>query len=126
MRSQTRGPLACRPLPPYNRLLQSPWSPTMRRISIAPSLLLLAASLSAQQPTAGTVTVGTASAARGQTARGVLRIAAGSDSATDVPVIVVNGARPGRVVALVAGSHGTEYTSIIALTRVAQNLDART
>ena len=96
----------------------------MLRYLLAASLILSASSLSAQQPT--TFTVGTASAARGQTARGFLRIAAGSDAATDVPVTVVNGARPGRVVALVAGSHGTEYTSIIALTRVAQQLDPKT
>ncbi len=87
-------------------------------------LSFLAAPVLAQQP-GGAVTVGTASAARGQTARGWLRIPAGSDAATDVPVAVIHGARPGPVVALVAGSHGTEYTSIVALTRVLARVDAR-
>lgn len=38
---------------------------------------------------------------------------------------VVHGARPGPVVAFVAGSHGTEYASIIALQRLIPRLDAR-
>src|SRR5262245_60251300 len=62
-----------------------------------------------------TFTVGTATAARGQTATGVIDVPAGSDAGTKIPVAVVHGARPGPVLALVAGSHGTEYTSIIAL-----------
>src|ERR1044072_7929256 len=92
-----------------------------RSMRTTPFLMLFALTVPAlaQQP----VTVGTASAARGQTARGWLRIPAGSDAATDVPVTVVNGPRPAHVVALVAGSHGTEYTSIVALNRVAQQLD---
>jgi predicted deacylase len=67
--------------------------------------------------------VGTAEALRGQKADGYLEVPKGVDSATGIPVIVVNGARPGPVLALVAGAHGTEYTSIIALERVAAILD---
>src|SRR5262249_8127073 len=33
----------------------------------------------------------------------------------DIPVAVVHGARPGPVLAVVAGSHGSEYTSIVAV-----------
>jgi uncharacterized protein len=36
---------------------------------------------------------------------------------------VVNGAKPGPVLALVSGAHGTEYASIVALDRVIQALD---
>ena len=46
---------------------------------------------------------------------------AGSDAGYDIPVAVVHGARPGPVLAIVAGSHGTEYASIVA---VAQLIDA--
>jgi hypothetical protein len=37
---------------------------------------------------------------------------------------VVRGAKPGPVLALVSGAHGTEYASIIALEKVIQSLDA--
>ena len=80
--------------------------------------------LAAQVPQ--TMTVGTASAARGTTAYGALSIAAGSDTATKVDIAVVNGAQPGKVVAFVAGSHGTEYTSIVALTRLIERIDPKT
>src|SRR5262245_19985593 len=60
-------------------------------------------------------TVGTASASRGQKASGVIAVPAGSDAALSIPVVVVHGAKPGPVLAVVAGSHGTEYASIIAV-----------
>jgi predicted deacylase len=69
---------------------------------------------------AATLTVGTASAPAGQRANGFLQVAAGVDAAASVPVIVINGAKPGPVLALVAGAHGTEYASIIALEKIAQ------
>jgi predicted deacylase len=63
-------------------------------------------------------TVGTATAAPGQKATGYLRVPAGVDAPTDIPVIVINGAKPGPVLALVSGAHGTEYASIIALEKL--------
>ena len=63
-------------------------------------------------------TVGTASALRGQKATGAIEVPAGVDAALSIPVAVVNGAKPGPVLALVAGAHGTEYTSIIALEKL--------
>jgi predicted deacylase len=93
---------------------------------IAASLLFAAAPAFTQQRDAGaTVTVGTAAARRGQTAYGVIRVPAGTDSGTTLPIAVINGAHPGPVLALVAGSHGTEYTSIVALTRLIRQLDPR-
>jgi predicted deacylase len=38
-------------------------------------------------------------------------------------VSVVHGARPGKVLALIAGTHGYEYTSVVALPRVLAALD---
>jgi predicted deacylase len=70
-----------------------------------------------------TFTVGTASAARGQKATGVITVPAGSDAGTTIPVVVVHGARPGPVLALVAGSHGTEYASIVALEKMIALVD---
>src|SRR6266850_6093771 len=60
-------------------------------------------------------TVGTARAERGHAATGTIEVPAGADAATSIPVVVVHGARPGPVLAVVSGAHGTEYASIIAL-----------
>jgi uncharacterized protein len=68
-------------------------------------------------------TVGSATAGNGQKATGYLSVPAGVDEAASIPVIVVNGAKPGPVLALVAGSHGTEYASILALQKLAQDAD---
>lgn len=70
-----------------------------------------------------TFTVGTATASRGRTATGVIAVPAGSDAGTNIPVAVVHGARPGPVLALVAGAHGTEYASIVALVKMIPLLD---
>lgn len=72
---------------------------------------------------AADVTVGTASARPGEKATGFIQVPAGVDAGTNIPVIVINGAQPGPALALVAGSHGTEYASIIALERLAQTAD---
>ncbi len=68
-------------------------------------------------------TVGTATAARGQKAMGVIEVPAGVDPGTRIPVVVVHGAWPGPVLALVSGAHGTEYASIIALEKLIEKLD---
>src|SRR6266446_6134686 len=68
-------------------------------------------------------TVGTASAASGEKSSGTLEVPAGVDAATSIPVVVVNGAKPGKVLALVSGAHGTEYVSIIAIEKLIAALD---
>jgi uncharacterized protein len=70
-----------------------------------------------------TFTVGTATAGAGQKATGFLEVPAGTDAATSIPVVVFHGAKPGPVLALVSGAHGTEYASIIALEKVIETLD---
>src|SRR5262249_61191307 len=50
-------------------------------------------------------------------------VPAGVDAAPRLAVAVVHGARPGPVLALVAGAHGTEYASIVALERLIARLD---
>ena len=79
--------------------------------------MLALASLAAAQDRA-TFTVGSATAARGQKATGVIEVPAGSDAGTSIPVAVFHGAKPGPVLALVSGAHGTEYASIIALEKL--------
>jgi uncharacterized protein len=67
--------------------------------------------------------VGTASAARGQKAFGAIDVPAGVDAGTRIAVAVVNGARPGPVLAIVSGAHGTEYASIVAVSKLVGRLD---
>jgi predicted deacylase len=86
--------------------------------------LALASPLAARQQDAHpTLTAGTAVAKRGQAAYGELQVPAGSDAAVNVPVAVIHGSHEGPIVALVAGSHGTEYASVVALTRVIARID---
>src|SRR5437763_4883892 len=97
---------------------------TMSRLIIAAVILgLLFISLAAAQDRK-TFTVGTATAARGQKATGTIEVPAGSDAALSIPVAVFHGTKPGPVLAIVAGSHGTEYTSIIALEKLIGTLNA--
>jgi predicted deacylase len=87
-------------------------------------LLKVALALALTLPAAAaTFSVGTAAAEAGQKATGYLEVPAGSDPATSIPVVVVNGSKPGPTLALVSGAHGTEYASIIALEKVIQTVD---
>src|SRR6478609_2305360 len=86
--------------------------------------IVLATTAGAQQQQSSSFSVGSATAQRGTTATGVIAVPAGSDSALDIPVAVIHGARPGPIVAFVAGSHGTEYSSIIAMQRLIPRIDA--
>jgi uncharacterized protein len=89
-------------------------------ISVVPFILALSPARAMAQ---ASFAVGTAMAAPGQKATGAIEVPAGVDAATSLPVAVVRGARPGPVLALVSGAHGTEYASIIALEKVIQALD---
>jgi predicted deacylase len=92
---------------------------TTNRILRLLSVLVLTGSLWAED-----FIVGTAKAPAGRKATGFIQVLAGVDAATNIPVVVINGAKPGPKLAIVAGSHGTEYASIIALENLAQEIDA--
>lgn len=72
------------------------------------SSLLLASALQAQQPGVSYTK---------------LDIPAGNDSATWVPVVTIQGATPGKTVAILSGAHGTEYASIVAAQGVVPRID---
>ncbi len=67
--------------------------------------------------------VGSASARLGESASGWIEVPDAADKGTRLPVSVVHGAKPGPVLALIAGTHGYEYTSIVALPRVLSRLE---
>lgn len=50
-------------------------------------------------------------------------VPAGSDGETFIPVTIIHGARPGKVLAMVAGVHGFEFASILAAERLAERVD---
>src|ERR1051325_9700160 len=90
----------------------------MSRLVLVASLLVCGLCYATAAQDRPNFTVGTANAARGQKATGTIEVPAGSDAALSIPVAVIHGAKPGPVLALVAGSHGTEYTSIVALEKM--------
>jgi predicted deacylase len=68
--------------------------------------------------------VGAVSAAPGTRASGDLHVPApDGEEAIALPVTVINGAHDGPTLALIAGTHGSEYAPMIALQRVRKSLD---
>jgi predicted deacylase len=94
----------------------------MKKLILALIALACAAPATAQD-THPTFTVGTATASRGKKATGVLKVPAGVDPGYDIPVVVVHGAKPGPILAVVSGAHGTEYASILAVERLIDAID---
>ena len=88
--------------------------------------LVIACSLTSfvsAQDRSSSFTVGTATATRGQKATGTIEVPAATDAGLSIPVAIVHGAKPGKILALVSGAHGTEYASIIALEKIISMLD---
>ncbi len=70
-------------------------------------------------------TVGTIVAAPGTRASGFLEVPKAADAGTRIPVTLIHGAKPGPVLALIAGTHGYEYSPIVALQRLPAKVDAQ-
>ena len=92
-------------------------------------VLGLAGAGASASPVAGqhesALAVGTAVGRPGETTYGEIRVPPGTDAGVAVPVAVVCGGRPGPVVAVVAGFHGTEYASTVALARLIARIEPR-
>jgi predicted deacylase len=95
----------------------------MRMLRRTMLVLAFASALSSTAFAQKSFTVGTATAVPGHRADGYLEVPAGADAGTRIPVIVIYGAKPGHVLALVSGAHGTEYASIIALEKLIPAID---
>ncbi|MFC2160913.1 succinylglutamate desuccinylase/aspartoacylase family protein [Acidobacteriota bacterium] len=74
----------------------------------------------------GPFTVGTITAEAGEIKSGYLHVPTKSDPGCEIPVTIINGAKKGKVLALVAGVHGYEYPPILALYRLKQIIDPAT
>src|SRR5262249_32727571 len=94
----------------------------IRITSIALLLTVITASVAVSQDRSA-FTVGTATAKRGQLALGAIEVPPLSDAGTSIPVAVIHGSKPGPVLAIVSGAHGTEYASIIALEKLIGMVD---
>ena len=85
-------------------------------------LLLASVSAAAQQA----FTIGSITAAPGSVASGTLQVPARpGDDGTTVPISILNGTRPGPVLALTAGVHGQEYAPVLALQRLLKTVDPK-
>jgi predicted deacylase len=91
-----------------------------KRLALILLSCVLCVAATAQQPA---LTVGTATAVTGQIVTGFIEVSAGTDMGTNIPVVVIRGPKLGPTLALVAGAHGTEYASIIALEKLIQELN---
>jgi uncharacterized protein len=87
------------------------------------TLLLTSVTASAQSP----FSMGGVTAQPATLASGTFRIAARTgDNGTEIPFSIVHGAKPGPVLALIAGTHGMEYAPIVALQRLRRAFDPAT
>ena len=69
---------------------------------------------------AARVSVGGVSAAPGEKSTGFIDV---GDERYNIPVAVINGTLPGKTLGLFGGTHGTEFASIEAVTRLIRALD---
>lgn len=90
----------------------------------------LVAGLVAAPPAAqaqGAFSIGDVRAEAGTLASGELRVAPkGTEEGTVIPFSVIHGSKPGPVLALVAGTHGSEYPPVLALQRLRTSIDPKT
>jgi predicted deacylase len=91
------------------------------------ALCLISLALPARpaEETGGIFVIGDLKVARGEAASGYLAVPERDGLKTQIPVAVIHGAKPGHVLALVAGVHPYEYAPILALYRVKAMIDAK-
>ena len=69
------------------------------------------------------IEVGLIKASAGEKVSGFIKVPILLDDATQIPVTVINGAKTGPTLVLIAGTHGYEYAPIMALQHIAQTID---
>ncbi len=96
-----------------------------RMVLLVCAACLICACAAAQETPRGNFTVGTISAVPGTRASGFLEVPKGVDAATRIPVTILHGAKPGPVFAIIAGTHGYEYSPVVAMQRFPAKVDPR-
>ena len=72
-----------------------------------------------------TFVLGKFSVPPGESLSGYLSVPEREGVGTSIPLLIINGARKGKVMALVAGVHGYEYPPMLALYRLAKSIDPK-
>jgi hypothetical protein len=72
-----------------------------------------------------TFTIGSIEAKSGEKVSGSLIVERGIDEGTFIPITIINGAKSGPVLTLVAGVHGTEYVPVIALQEIVNEINPK-
>jgi predicted deacylase len=88
----------------------------------------LAFVIAASQPSMAQApfTIGGVTAPAATTMSGELQVAGrGSEPGTVIPFSILNGAKPGPILVLIAGTHGAEYPPVLALQRLRASIDPR-
>ena len=67
--------------------------------------------------------IGDLIAVPGQKVTGTLIVEEGSDAGSYIPISIIRGEKPGPVLTLNAGIHGTEYVPVIALQKILEEID---
>ena len=67
--------------------------------------------------------IGTIQASPGEKVSGKLIVEEGIDKGSFIPITIIHGTKPGPVLTLNAGIHGTEYVPVIALQRIGQEIN---
>lgn len=101
---------------------------TKRWISITILLLLLLPFFLCPvflSPAQKAFTLGTLQIEPGKIVSGWLEVPAGQDPATRLPVTIINGLKPGKVLAVISGVHPYEYPPILASYRLKKKLDPK-
>ena len=97
-----------------------------RNILAAALTLCLGAAVFAGERPNGDFVIGGLRVKPGESGAGFLAVPGKDGIGTRIPVTVINGAKPGKVLALVAGLHPVEYAPILALYRLKGSLDPKT
>lgn len=104
------------------------WKGSLSRVLFGSALAFLAAGTAAAgvRPEAQTpLTIGGLSVAPGEMASGFLQVPEKEGVGSAIPISVIHGSRPGKILALVAGVHGYEYPPILALCRLREMIDPK-
>jgi predicted deacylase len=99
----------------------------MKRSTLSLLMVFLMAASTEMARAQAAFTVAGVTAQPGTLVSGEAQVPArGDDPGTVIPFSILNGARPGPVLTLVAGTHGAEYPPILALQRLRASIDPKT
>jgi predicted deacylase len=88
------------------------------------TLVTIAARTAVAEQSTKSIRIGELGAVEGRLVTGRLEVPPRADPGTFIPISIATGTRPGPVLALVAGVHGSEFSPILALQRLPARIDS--